>query len=97
MRITTHVFGIITIATLIQATALADGPVALVAGDSASIPGTRYGLLNGLDHRSWYGEGDFPEPFLVDDSGLEVNEARLDWLRTYAGSQRSDTVKAEVE
>jgi hypothetical protein len=61
------------------------------------VPDTRYGLFNGLDHRSWYSEGDFPEPFLVDDSGLEINEARLDWLHTNAGSQHNDTVTAEVE
>jgi hypothetical protein len=43
---------------------------------------TRYGLFGLLDHRSSYGQGVFPEPFLVDDSDLEVNEARLDWLRS---------------
>ncbi len=58
---------------------------------------SRFGLFNGLDHRSFYNQGDFPEPFLVDDSGLEVNEARLDWLRTKAGADTSDMVKAEVE
>jgi hypothetical protein len=42
--------------------------------------GTRYGLLDLLDHRSAYGQGAFPEPFLVDDSDLETGEARLDWL-----------------
>jgi hypothetical protein len=72
------------------------------AGDSAvtnpaAVPDTRYGLFNGLDSRSWYAQGNFPEPFLVDDSGLEVNEARLDWLHTQAGSQHSDTATAEVE
>jgi hypothetical protein len=53
--------------------------------------------LNGLDHRSWYGQGNFPEPFLVDDSGLEINETRLDWLHTRAGDQQIDTASAEVE
>ena len=43
---------------------------------------TRYGLFGWLDHRSGYGQGVFPEPFLVDDSDLETNEARLDWLHT---------------
>ena len=61
------------------------------------MPDTRYGFLNGLDHRSIYGEGYFPEPFLVDDSDLEPNEARLDWLHTSAGAQHSDEVKAEIE
>jgi len=50
-----------------------------------------------LDHRSAYGQGVFPEPFLVDDSDLEVNEARLDWLYTEGFHQTSDLVTAEVE
>ena len=61
------------------------------------LPDTRYGLFNGLDHRSWYSQGNFPEPFLVDDSGLEINEARLDWLHTRANSQQSDIASVEVE
>jgi hypothetical protein len=50
-----------------------------------------------LDHRSFYQEGDFPEPFLVDDTGLEMNEARLDWLRSGVGSAHQNNMKAEVE
>jgi hypothetical protein len=61
------------------------------------IESTRYGLFNLLDHRSAYGQGVFPEPFLVDDSDLEVNEARLDWLHTAGNGQHSDLVTAEVE
>lgn len=57
----------------------------------------RYGLFNGLDHRSIYGQGYFPEPFLVDDSDLEPGEARLDWTHIGTGSGHSDEVKAEVE
>jgi hypothetical protein len=62
-----------------------------------SSPSTRYGLFGLLDHRSQYGQGVFPEPFLVDDSDLEVNEARLDWLHTTRNDQHSDLVTAEVE
>ena len=58
---------------------------------------TRYGPFNWLDHRSAYGEGIFPEPFLVDDSDLEDNEARLDWLHTQGNHRHSDLVTAEVE
>src|SRR5215469_16041083 len=58
---------------------------------------TRHGLFNWLDSRSFYNEGNFPEPFLVDDSGLEVNEARLDWLHSEASGSKTDNVKAEVE
>jgi hypothetical protein len=71
---------------------MADEPTA-----SAPPPDARYGLFNLLDHRSSYGQGVFPEPFLVDDSDLEVNEARLDWLHTQADGTKSDVVTAEVE
>lgn len=78
----------------------ASAPISLLAGavsGEATQPGTRYGLFNWLDHRSAYGEGVFPEPFLVDDSDLEVNEARLDWLHTRANDQHSDLVTGELE
>jgi hypothetical protein len=58
---------------------------------------TRYGLFNGLDSHSDYGQGVFPEPFLVDDSDLEPGEARLDWLHTEASGSKSDVATAEVE
>jgi hypothetical protein len=54
-------------------------------------------LFGWLDHRSEYGQGIYPEPFLVDDSDLETNEARLDWLHTHRNDQHSDLVTAEVE
>ena len=84
----TRVFGVMSAAALIQTTALADDQTALGLNTSniSVMPDTRYGLFNGLDHRSWYSQGDFPEPFLVDDTGLEINEARLDWLHTKANS-----------
>lgn len=58
---------------------------------------TRYGLFDLLDHRSSYGQGVFPEPFLVDDSNLEVNEARLDWLHSGVANSHTDFIRAEVE
>jgi hypothetical protein len=64
---------------------------------SASSGDTRHGLFNWLDSRSAYGQGVFPEPFLVDDSDLEPNEFRLDWLHTEANGSRSDAGKAEIE
>ena len=67
------------------------------ADDVTASADTRYGLFNGLDHRSGYGQGYFPEPFLVDDSDLETDEARLDWLHTKAPGQHADAVTAEVE
>ena len=86
-----------TAATLLTLPAFADDQSATPPGNASLTPDTRYGLFNGLDHRSWYSQGDFPEPFLVDDSGLEINEARLDWTHLKNGDQHSDTVKAEVE
>ena len=86
-------------ATFVHATALADDRVvsAATVTNSSVAPNARYGLFDWLDHRSSYGQDVFPEPFLVDDSDLEVNEARLDWLHTEAPAQQSDTVTAEVE
>jgi hypothetical protein len=91
------VLGLASSVLPMQATAANDDQTAASATNSPVAPDTRYGLFNGLDHRSWYSQGDFPEPFLVDDSGLEINEARLDWLHTRAGAQHSDIVTAEVE
>lgn len=58
---------------------------------------TRYGLFNGLDHRSSYGQGVYPEPFQVDDSDLETREFRLDWLHTGSGGDYSDLIHPEIE
>lgn len=75
--------------------AMTNEPTAAVS--SAVVTDTRHGLFDGLDRRSEYGQGVFPEPFLVDDSDLEPGEARLDWLHTQAGGLKSDVVTAEVE
>src|SRR5260370_36081631 len=79
-------------AAFVDTSALEDEEMAraTAATDSGATPDTRYGLFNGLDHRSWYNQGNFPEPFLVDDSGLEINKTRLDWLHTVANGQQSD-------
>ena len=79
--------------------------VPLLAGDPSPTPGapapitpdSRYGPFNLFDHRSNYGEGVFPEPFLVDDSDLETGEFRLDWLHTKAGDQHADLFTGEIE
>ena len=63
----------------------------------ASSQNTRYGPLGVLDSRSQYGLGIIPEPFLVDDSDLEVNEFRLDILDTRSGPNHADLFKTEVE
>jgi hypothetical protein len=63
----------------------------------SSATDTRHGMFDWLDTRSAYGQGVFPEPFLVDDSDLEQNEARLDWLHTEGHIQQSDLLTLEVE
>jgi hypothetical protein len=70
-----------------------------VAGSptAAAPESSRYGLFNLLDSRSAYGQGVFPEPFLVDDSDGEENEAQLDWFHAEGPDQGSDVMTAEVE
>ena len=65
--------------------------------EETSQPGTRYGLFGLLDHRSGYGESAYPEPFLIDDSNLELNEFRFDWFHSGLHSQRADSFKLELE
>jgi len=73
------------------------GDTPVTADSSVAAPDTRYGLFDLLDHRSNYGEGVYPEPFLVDDSDLETGEFRLDWLHTKAGDQHTDLFTGEIE
>jgi hypothetical protein len=75
--------------------ATANGSTSSIATSSQN---TRYGLFDALDHGSSYGSGLYPEPFLVDDTDLEVNEARLDYLHTGGpGNSHVDNIHAEVE
>lgn len=60
-------------------------------------PSTRYGLFNLLDHRSSYGQGVFPEPFLVDDSDLETDEFRIDDNHTTIPGSHADEFTVEIE
>jgi hypothetical protein len=98
MKTAIHVSGVLASAIFIQANAAADEPAALpvAAAEATVAPSTRYGLLNGLDRRSSYGQGFFPEPMLVDESDVD-NEVRLDWLHTEANAQQNDEAKAELE
>ena len=59
--------------------------------------GDRYGFLNGLQEGSSYGQGVYPEPFMVDDSDLEINEFRLDELQSAAGSSHTSAFLLEFE
>lgn len=69
-----------------------DAPASTGGGASA-----RYGLFNGLDHRSSYGQEIYPEPFLVDDTNKEENEARMEWFYgRAAGHQQNNVITAEL-
>ena len=57
----------------------------------------RYGPWGVFDSRSMYGKGVLPEPFLVDDSDLEVNEIRFDWLHQESSGQAGNSVRGEFE
>ena len=67
------------------------------SGFSDSPKDNRYGPLNLFDHRSMYGMGTFPEPFLIDDSDLEVNELRFDWLHQESRGHVGDSSRIELE
>jgi hypothetical protein len=70
----------------------------MTAGSAAAAaPDTRYGPFDLFDHRSGYGQGIYPEPFLVDDSDLETGEFRVDWLHTRANDQHTDQFTEEIE
>jgi hypothetical protein len=75
------------------------GPLSDSSNTTSSAPpaDTRYGPFGVLDSKSQYGLGVIPEPFLVDDSDLEVNEFRLDILDTRSGAQHADLFKTELE
>jgi len=87
------IFGVLafsnTVRTVTAGSDFQTGPV--------SQPDTRYGLFGLLDKRSQYGQGAFPEPFIVDDSDLEVNELRLDWQHNARKSDHSDLFSGEIE
>src|SRR4051812_39123466 len=56
---------------------------------------TRY-FSNLLDHRSRYGQGWFPEPFLAPEMDVD-REIRLDWLHAEQPGTRIDELNFEVE
>ncbi len=56
----------------------------------------RYGWFGLLDHRSYYGQYWFPEPFQAPEMDVD-DEARIDWIHTEKSGDVSDRVTAEVE
>jgi hypothetical protein len=83
---------------LLAAIPVMAGDTSVITGPAvATTPDTRYGPFDLFDHRTNYGEGVFPEPFLVDDSDLEQGEFRLDWLHTAGGDAHTDLFTGEIE
>lgn len=76
--------------------ALADNDDAAQTGtNSLTASDSRFGLFDALDHRSaYYGEF-FPQPLLVEDTGLEQDgELEFSSLHTQANDQKTDLVSA---
>ena len=92
------VCGIIFLVLFFHAVAKADDDDrALTTTNSPASTGPHYGFLNWLDPRSAYEQEFFPQPLLVDDTGLEDSEAEFGYLHTKANDQHSDTVTAGVQ
>jgi len=80
------------------ATARAQDAAATTGTNSLTAPDGRFGLFDELDHRSVYYQEFFPQPLLVDDTGLEQDgELESSYLHTQAGSQHTDIVTAGVQ
>lgn len=56
----------------------------------------RYGLFNGLDHRSRYGTAWFPEPLRAPEMDVD-DEIRFDWFHAEAPGRQTDNVILELE
>ncbi len=67
------------------------------AADESNSEVNRYGPFGIYDHRSLYGKGVFPEPFIVDDSDGEVNEIRLDWSHQRGKGLNDNVTTVELE
>jgi hypothetical protein len=77
---------------------MADEHATLAGPNSLVAPDSHCGLFDWLDHRSAYCQEFFPQPLLVDDTGLEKDgELEFGSLHTQANAQRSDIVTAEVQ
>ena len=77
---------------------MADDEVSAAGTNSVMAMDSRYGLFDWLDRRSAYNQEFFPQPLLVDDTGLEKDgELEFGSLHTQANARRSDIVTAEVQ
>jgi len=86
------VWGVLFAVAFIQTVALADDEVSLSASNPPAAMNPRFGLFDGLDHRSAYNQEFFPQPLLVEDTGL-ASEGELEFasLNTRANTRHSDT------
>jgi hypothetical protein len=66
------------------------------ASGTNSVP-ANLGLFHGLDPRSAYNADFFPQPLLVDDTGLEEGEIEFASLDTKANDQRTDFASVGVQ
>src|SRR5271170_5853606 len=71
--------------------------LAMTATNSPAAADSRFGLFDWLDHRSAYNQEFFPQPLLVDDTGLEDGEFEFGSLHTQANEQRSDVLSAGAQ
>ncbi len=77
---------------------MADNQAPVADTNSLVAPDSRFGLFNGLDHRSAYYQDFFSQPLLVADTGLEEDgEFEFGSLHTQANGQRNDIVTAGVQ
>jgi hypothetical protein len=79
----------------IQAKAMSPEPAA--TADTNITMAADTGIFGGLDHRSAYFQDFFPQPLLVDDTGLEEGELEFASLHTQASGQHSDIVSAGAQ
>lgn len=86
----------IIFASSVHAADADEQPTSSQASNTNSATG-RYGLLDGLDHRSAYTQDVFVEPFLVPDTALEDNEVELNWLHSRAGAKHTDIGSVELQ
>lgn len=92
------ILGISSGVFFIPAVAMADDAISPAGTNSAIATDSRHGLFDWLDHRSAYNQEFFPQPLLVDDTGLEKDgELEFGSLHTQANARRSDIVAAEVQ
>lgn len=92
------VLGISLVAALVPLGVHAEISELGIATNSVSAPDRRTGLFDWLDNRSVYNQDFFPQPLIVDDTGLETDgEVEFASQHTAINGQSSDLVSAGVQ